>query len=84
MTFEECQKALELIQSKQGTNRPLIRVDYGGASYRGLLARSDSDPAVRAKRDRPPYGVLVIDEPGLAKAPQTILQIAGISDVADG
>jgi hypothetical protein len=87
MTFDECRKELDSLRRKQGTARPLIRVDYGGTCYRGLLARSDSDSKVRATKPSP-FGLLVLEEPGLARAAQTILQIAniapgGISDPAD-
>ena len=76
MTFDECQHDLEAIRGRQGTARPVIRVDYGGSCYKGRLARSDSDPA---HRPHAPFGVLVLEEPGLARAPQTILQIASIT-----
>jgi len=78
MTFEECQKELETLRRKQGTPRPLIRVDYGGSSYNGRLARADSDPDNRPQAHSP-FGVLVLEEPGLARMPQTILQIASIA-----
>lgn len=78
MTFEECQKQLDSIRRKQGTPHPLIRVDYGGACYKGLLARDDSDPATRPQ-SHSPFGVLVLEEPGLVRHPQTILQIASIA-----
>ncbi len=78
MTFDECRRQIESIRARQGTRKPLIRVDYGGSSYRGRLARSDSDAVARAAAASP-YGVLVIEDPGLARAPQTILQIASIA-----
>lgn len=87
MTFDECQRELDSLRAKQGTPRPFIRVDYAGTSYKGLLARSDSDPVMQAVAPSP-FGVLVIEEPGLTHAPQTYLQIAsiqpgGISDPSD-
>ncbi len=87
MTFDECQRELDSLRSKQGTTRPLIRVDYGGTCYKGLLARSDSDSVVLAVVPSP-FGVLVIEDPGLTHQPQTYLQIAsiqpgGISDPSD-
>jgi len=78
MTFDECQEELDSIRSKQGTLRPLIRVDYGGSCYKGILARADSDPESRSQAHSP-FGVLVLEEPGLARRPQTILQIASIA-----
>ena len=78
MTFDECQRDLDQIRRRQGTDRPLIRVDFAGSSYRGLLARADSDPSNRPKTGTP-FGVLVLEEPGLIQGAQTILQIASIA-----
>jgi hypothetical protein len=77
MTFDECQHELDAIRRRQGTSAPLIRVDYGGACYKGRLSRTDSDPDNRPPSSIP-FGVLVLDEPGLVRGPQTILQIASI------
>jgi hypothetical protein len=74
MTFDQCSEQLTAIRRSQGTDRPLIRVDFGGTAYRGRLARSDSDQTYRPS----PYGVLVLESLGLARAPETILQIASI------
>jgi hypothetical protein len=87
MTFEQCHENLTEIRRKQGTDRPLIRVDFGGTAYRGRLARTDSDPEVRRGKNTP-FGVLVLEEAGLARGPETILQIAsippnGIRDIQD-
>jgi hypothetical protein len=84
MTFEQCQANLAAIRRKQGTDRPEIRVDYGGTAYRGRLARSDSDRPDGGS----PYGLLVLESPGLDRGPETILQIAnippgGIRDVSE-
>lgn len=76
MTFDECRREIDTIRASQGTSRPLIRVDYGGSSYRGRLNRSDSDCAADAAS---PFGVLVLEEAGLGRTPQTILQIASIA-----
>ncbi|WP_422929527.1 hypothetical protein [Singulisphaera sp. PoT] len=77
MTFEECHATLTAIRKEQGTPRPLVRVDYGGTTFRGRLTRSDSD--VQNRRDGgSPYGVLVLTGMGLTTAPETILQIANI------
>jgi len=78
MTFDECQREVESIRRKQGTSRPLLRVDYGGSTYKGRLARVDSDPETRPG-GQSPFGVLVLEEPGLVRTPQTILQIASIA-----
>jgi hypothetical protein len=77
MTFDECQQTLVSIRRKQGTRFPLVRVDYGGTIYRGRLARADSDPEFRHDASSP-YGVLVLEQLGLGRGPETILQIANI------
>jgi hypothetical protein len=79
MTFEECQQALVTIRRRQGTRYPLLRVDYGGTVFRGRLARADSDPEFRHDSSSP-YGVLVLEQLGLGRGPQTILQIANIPE----
>ncbi len=78
MTFEECKHAIQAIRERQGTARPMIRVDFGGSTYRGRLARVDSDRA-RENTGNPPFGLLVLDDPGLGRGPQTILQIDSIA-----
>ena len=78
MTFDECERELDVIRRKQGTRLPVIRVDYGGSCYKGRLSRSDSEPENRPPAPIP-FGILVLEEPGLACGPQTILQIASIS-----
>src|SRR3954451_6838883 len=77
MTFEQCQQALVSIRRKQGTRYPLVRVDYGGTVFRGRLARADSDPEFRSAANSP-FGVLVLEQLGLSRGPETILQIANI------
>jgi len=79
MTFEECHKHLVAIRRKQGTRCPIVRVDYGGSIYQGRLTRADSDPEHR-QQARSPYGVIVLANPGLARGPETILQIANITN----
>ncbi len=79
MTFEKCHERLAAIRREQGTSRPIIRVDFGGNAYRGRLARADSDPDRRVTA-RPPFGLLVLENLGLAPEPQTILQIASIPE----
>jgi hypothetical protein len=77
MTFEECQQALVSIRRRQGTRYPLVRIDYGGKVYNGRLSRADSDPEYRHD-PASPYGVLVLEQLGLSRGPETILQIASI------
>ncbi len=76
MTFDECDKALLPIRRKQGTPSPMIRVDYGGSVFQGRVSRSDSDPEHRPDS---PFGMIVLESPGLAQGTQTILQIASIA-----
>lgn len=77
MTFEECHSAIAAIRRSQGTRCPLLRVDYAGTTIRGRLARSDSDRD-EPKNGHSPYGVLVLENLGLSRVPETILQIANI------
>ena len=78
MTIDECHQALLSIRRKQGTRCPILRVDYAGASYHGRLRRTDSDPEHRPQAHIP-YGVLVLESAGLARGPETIIQIASIA-----
>lgn len=78
MTFDECRAVLTSIRARQGTPRPLVRVDCAGTVFRGRLARTDCDPGVPHDA-RSPYGVLVLENLGLSRLPaETILQIADI------
>ncbi len=79
MTFEQCQSVLVGIRRKQGTRCPLVRVDYGGSTFRGRISRADSDPEYR-RAEQSPFGVLVLESPGLNRGPETILQIASIPE----
>lgn len=79
MTFEQCHATLTAIRRKQGTRCPLVRVDYGGTVFRGRLARTDSDPETCHDRESP-FGVLVLENLGLGRTPETILQIANIPE----
>lgn len=77
MTFEQCHSVLVSLRRKQGTSCPLVRVDYAGTVFRGRVARSDSDPENR-RGSSSPFGLLVLEAPGLERGPETILQIASI------
>ena len=47
--------------------------------YQGRLTRTDSD--LESRRDpESPFGVIVLENPGLAREPETILQIASIPE----
>ena len=79
MTFDRCHATLTTIRRKQGTRCPLLRVEYGGQIIRGRLARSDRDPEHR-RDPSSPYGIIVLEQLGLTRGPETILQIANIPD----
>jgi hypothetical protein len=86
MTFEQCHANLLQIRRRQGTRCPAIRVAYNGTEYQGRLTRADSDPEYR-RRAESPFGVIVLENLGLGRGPETILQIAnipedGIADLA--
>ena len=86
MTFEQCHANLLQIRRRQGTRCPAVRVSYNGMVYQGRLTRTDSDPEHR-RRAESPFGVIVLENLGLGRAPETILQISnipedGIADLA--
>lgn len=74
MTLEECERSLETIRRQQRTDRPVIRVDVGGATYQGRVERADCDHPAGGS----PYGVLVLQPAGLGRGPETCLQIGDI------
>ena len=85
MTFEQCHANLLAIRRRQGTRCPAVKVAYNGTVYQGRLTRADSDPEFRPSGS--PFGVLVLENLGLTRGPETILQIAsipedGIADLA--
>ena len=86
MTFEQCHSHLMAIRRRQGTRCPAVKVASNGRVYQGRLTRADSDPEYR-RSPRSPFGVLILENLGLARGPETILQIAdipedGIADLA--
>ncbi len=78
MTFEQCHANLLTIRRRQGTRCPAVKVAYNGAVYQGRLKRADSDPESRPAAT--PFGVIVLENLGLIRGPETILQIASIPD----
>ncbi|MGO9597517.1 MAG: hypothetical protein ACLP7Q_05800 [Isosphaeraceae bacterium] len=84
MTFEQCEAVLAEIRKRQGTDRPLVQVTCSGAVLRGRVTRTDSDRPARS-RQQSPYGLLVLEQPGLVPGPHTFVQIASIPEngVAD-
>jgi hypothetical protein len=81
MTFEQCQEVLAEIRSRQGTDHPLVQVTSSGSIVRGRLRRTDTDRPPRPNTHSP-YGLLVLEQPGLFPGPLTFVQIANIP--ADG
>jgi hypothetical protein len=79
MTFDQCQTNLLAIRRRQGTRCPVVKVAYNGMIYQGRLTRADSDPEFR-RASESPYGVLVLENLGLGRGPETILQIASIPE----
>jgi hypothetical protein len=79
MTFEQCHENLHTIRRRQGTRCPAVRVAYNGTVYQGRLTRADSDPEYRRPGESP-FGVLVLENLGLGRGPETILQIASIPE----
>jgi hypothetical protein len=79
MTFEKCQAILAEIRRRQGTPHPVVQVQYGAAFVRGRVSRADFD-GDHPHNPSSPYGVLVLDQLGLARGPATFLQIANIPE----
>jgi hypothetical protein len=79
MTFEQCHANLLAIRRRQGTRCPVVKVAYNGMVYQGRLTRADSDPEFRRASDSP-FGVLVLENLGLGRGPETILQIGSIPE----
>ena len=78
MTFEQCQAIRTEIRRRQGTDHPLVQVTTSGVIVHGRLARADTD---RPPLQHPsPYGLLVLEQPGLFPGPLTFVQIASIPD----
>ncbi|QEH33444.1 hypothetical protein OJF2_19460 [Aquisphaera giovannonii] len=77
MTFEQCQAVLSEIRQHQGTDHPLVQVTCSGAILRGRVLRSDSDRPARPNQDSP-FGLLVLQQPGLFPGPLNFIQIASI------
>jgi hypothetical protein len=79
MTVDQCQAVLARIRNRQGTDHPLVRVATSGLIVHGRLARTDTDRPPRINF-RSPYGLLVLEQPGLVPGPLTFVQIATIPD----
>ena len=77
MTFEQCQAVLTEIRHRQGTDHPLVQITCSGAVLCGRLSRADTDRPPRSNHQSP-YGLLVLEQPGLFPGPMTFVQIASI------
>jgi hypothetical protein len=76
MTYDQCQKVLDEIRRRQGTDRPLVRVIAGGSIVRGRVVRG----LPGRRNPKSPYGVLVVEPPSLTPGPASFVQIANIPD----
>lgn len=76
MTYEQCLAMLEEIRRRQGTDRPLVRVVVGGVVVRGRVMRG----LPGCRNPKSPYGLLVVEQPGLGVGPASFVQIANIPD----
>ncbi len=79
MTFEQCQAIVNQIRRRQGTDHPIVQVTCSGAVLRGRLNRADTDRPPRSN-SMSPYGLLVLEQPGLVPGPLTFVQIASIPE----
>jgi hypothetical protein len=76
MTYDQCQAVLEEIRRRQGTDRPLVRVVAGSLVVRGRVVRG----LPGRRNPKSPYGVLIVEPPGLTPGPASFVQIASIPD----
>jgi hypothetical protein len=76
MTYDRCQAVLEEIRRRQGTDRPLVCVVAGGSIVRGRVVRG----LPGRRNPKSPYGVLVVEQPGLVSGPASFVQIANIPE----
>jgi hypothetical protein len=76
MTYDQCQAVLDEIRRRQGTDRPLVRVVVGPLVVRGRVVRG----LPGRRNPKSPYGVLVVEQPGLTPGPASFVQIASIPE----
>jgi hypothetical protein len=79
MTYDRFEAILDGIRRSQGTKWPLVQVRAGGSVVRGRVARIGAEAAGPHNPDSP-YGILVLEQPGLGRGPASRLQIASIPD----
>lgn len=79
MTFEQCQAILSEIRRRQGTEHPLVQVTCAGSVVRGRLTRTDTDRP-HGTNPQSPFGLLVLEQPGLLAGPLSFVQIANIPE----
>ncbi len=76
MTYNQCQAVLAELGRRQGTDRPLVRIIAGGLVVRGRVVRN-----LPGRRNPvSPYGLLVVEQPGLTPGPASMVQIASIPE----
>ncbi len=79
MTFEQCKTTLSEIRHRQGTDHPLVQIICSGSVVRGRLTRTDTDRPSRSNQSSP-YGLLVLELPGLVPGRLRFVQIAHIPE----
>jgi hypothetical protein len=79
MTFEQCQAILSQIRRRQATEHPLVQVTCSGTVIRGRLTRTDTDRP-HGSNPHSPFGLLVLEQPGLLAGPLSFVQIASIPE----
>jgi hypothetical protein len=79
MTVEKCQTVLDEIRQRQGTDRPLIRVKTGASVLEGRIANEPTMP-IAGRNPNSPFGLLRLEQMGLARGPISFVQIANIPD----
>ena len=79
MTLDQLHTHLLAIRRSQGTRCPAGRVASNGVTYSGRVKRADSDLEARRSSESP-FGLLVLENLGLGRGPETILQIASIPE----
>jgi hypothetical protein len=76
MTYDQFQAILKEIRRRQGTDRPLVQVVVGASVVRGRVVGGTPGRHTPGS----PYGVLVLEQPGLTREPASFVQIASIPD----
>jgi hypothetical protein len=80
MTAEQFESVLQEIRRRQGTQTPLVQVTTAAATVRGRVTQPDVDRMLRRRNPASPFGVVVLEQPGLVPGPLALVQIADIPD----